>query len=181
MAIPRLVKNYKHGSNSNLSLWTKAVVIVVVLILVAGATVLAKQLAPERLVPSSIQKRITSTIFLPNSPNVTAKKETVKYDSKTKLLSYQAAAFGITTVISEQPTPDTFTDIPQVYDKVLESWKQYEKFDTASGTVYLTRPGDQGGKEVGVMNSKGTLMFVKPEKDLSDDQWRQFFKSLKAL
>jgi len=29
-----------------------------------------------------------------------------------------------------------------------------------------------------VMSTKGTLMFVKPERDLSDDQWRKLFNSL---
>jgi hypothetical protein len=47
--------------------------------------------------------------------------------------------------------------------------------------VYLIRPGEQNGKEVGVLNSKGTLMFIKADKDLSGDQWKQLFNNLDII
>jgi hypothetical protein len=115
---------------------------------------------------------------MPSGGQVENKEGTVKYDSKLKLLSYQSSAFGINTTVSEQPTPDSFNDIPAVYQKVLDSWKEYASFGNSNGTVYLTRPGDQNGKEVGVLNSKGTLMFIKADKDLSNDQWKQLFNNL---
>ena len=31
------------------------------------------------------------------------------------------------------------------------------------------------------MNAKGTLMFVKPERDLSDDQWRKLFNGFEVV
>jgi hypothetical protein len=181
MAILRVVRGYKHGSKNTMPLWTKGAVTIVALVLIAGATMLAKQLAPEPVVPSNIQKAVTSTIFLPNSPSTVTKRETVKYDSKTKLLSYEAIAFGVNSVVSEQPTPESFTDIPQVYDKFIDNLQQYKSFDTANGKVFLTRPKELKGGQTAVMNSKGTLMFIKPERALSEDQWRQLFKSLKVL
>jgi hypothetical protein len=80
-------------------------------------------------------------------------------------------------VLSEQPTPDSFTDVPQVYDKVVDSMQEYQKFDVDVGTVHLTRPPSLNGKQAAVLNTKGTLLFAKPDKDLSEDQWRRFFNS----
>ena len=154
-----------------------------IFIVLATAVVIAGAVfwfRPRPLIPPEINNQFTSVILVAKNPQVKNNPDTVKYDNKLKLLSYHTTAYGVDTIISEQPTPESFIDIPQVYQKVLESWKQYKSFDTTLGTVYLTRPGDQNGKVVGVLNSKGTLMFVKPEKDLTDDQWRLFFKSLQT-
>jgi hypothetical protein len=133
---------------------------------------------PKPLIPKNIKNEVTSTIFLPKSPQVANDRSTVKYDNNLKLLSFQSTVFGVHSTISEQPTPQQFVDIPETYAKVLDSWNQYSSFDSAQGTVYLTKPKNNGNKQAAVMNSKGTLMFITPDKDLSGDQWRQFFNSL---
>ena len=133
---------------------------------------------PRPFISDKIKNEVTSPIFVPSGQQVQNKKATVKFDDKLKLLSFQSTIYSVNFTISEQPTPESFTDIPQVYQKVLASWKQYGQFDTAVGTVYLTRPGNQNGRQVGVLNAKGTLTFVKADKDLSDDQWRQTFNNL---
>jgi len=69
----------------------------------------------------------------------------------------------------------------QDYDKVVTSMNGYGKFDCDSGTVHLTRPKDLAGKQAAVMNAKGTLMFVKPASDLSEDQWRKLFNGLEVI
>ena len=135
-------------------------------------------LRPKPFVPKGIESKLSSVTFIPVSPQVVNQHATVKYNSNLKLLTYKATVFGVNTVISEQPTPESFTDVPEVYQKVLDSWNQYQAFDTAQGTVYLTRPGGPNANEVGVMNTKGTLMFVKPDKNLTNAQWRQVFNSL---
>ncbi|HXY17805.1 MAG TPA: hypothetical protein VEH48_00050 [Candidatus Nitrosopolaris sp.] len=150
------------------------------LLLLIGVIACVIWLWPKPLIPKDIQNKVTSVIFVPKNPQVINKKGTVKYDSDLKLLSYQATIFGVNTVISEQPTPESFTDIPQVYQKVLDSWNQYETFNTPQGTVYLTRPGKQSNEEVGVMNSKGTFLFIKPDSNFTDSQWRQLFNSLQT-
>jgi hypothetical protein len=149
--------------------------------LLVGVSATVKALWPQPFIPGPIKKQVTSTIFMPSGSQVQNKEGTVKYDSKLKLLSYQSSAFGVNTTVSEQPTPDSFNDIPAVYQKVLDSWKEYASFGNSNGTVYLTRPGEQNGKEVGVLNSKGTLMFIKADKDLSGDQWKQLFNNLDII
>lgn len=138
-------------------------------------------LGPKPPVPAEIKRAVTSTILVPQARNVTVARESMKYDPQLKLLTYSAVAYGIKTIVSQQPTPESFIDIPQVYDKVVASMNEYKKFDTDSGTVHLTRPKDLGGKQAAVMNAKGTLTFVKPERDLSEDQWRKLFNNLAVV
>jgi hypothetical protein len=138
-------------------------------------------LGPKPPVPAEIKSAVTSTILVPQAHDVVVSRESMNYDSQLKLLTYTATAYGVKTVVSEQPTPESFIDIPQVYDKVVTGMNEYGTFDSDSGTVNLTRPKDLGGKQAAVMNTKGTLMFVKPERDLSDDQWRKLFNGLEVI
>jgi hypothetical protein len=138
-------------------------------------------LAPKPPVPVDVKRAVTSTILVPQAREVDVSRESMAYNSQLKLLSFTTVAFGVKAVVSEQPTPESFIDIPQVYDKVVTNMNEYSKFDSDSGTVHLTRPKDLGGKQAAVMNAKGTLMFVKPERDLSDDQWRKLFNGLEVI
>lgn len=137
--------------------------------------------APKPPVPLEIKRAVTSTLLVPKVREVAVERKSMKYDKKIKLLTYTTKAFGVTAVISQQPTPESFIDIPQVYDKVVSGMNEYSKFDSDSGTVHLTRPKELGGKQAAVMNAKGTLMFVKPETDLSEDQWRKMFNNLEII
>lgn len=148
---------------------------------VAGIIGLILWLSPKPFMPKEMERDVTATVFVPDSPDAIAERETVKYDSKIKLLTYQLTIFGVSAVMSQQPTPESFVDIPQSYDKLAENMGSYKHFDTRDGVAHITRPKDMGGKQMGVLKSKGTLMFVKADKDLSDDQWQKFFNSLVVL
>lgn len=138
-------------------------------------------LGPKNPLPSTVRKQANFVILAPVSGPVKVDRESAKYDTALKLLSYKSMFNGVKIVVSEQSTPDSFIDIPQVYDKVVANMQEYSKFDVIAGTVHLTRPKDLGGKQAAVINTKGTLLFAKPTSDLSNDQWRLFFKSVDTL
>src|ERR1700733_7105900 len=104
-------------------------------------------LVPKSLISADIRRQVSSTIFVTNSPDVVARRDTVNYDAGLKLLNYQATAYGVNITISEQPTPDAFADIPQAFDKVTENMGEYKRFDASEGSVRLTRKGTD--KQVG--------------------------------
>ena len=79
--------------------------------------------------------------------------------------------------ITEQPTPDTFTDIPAFSQKFFEQAGEYKSFDSVNGTVHLLHP-QKGVKDAAAMNAKGTLMFVNPQIGFSEDEWRKLCKSI---
>lgn len=151
-------------------------------ILALGAVViLILVLLPKPPIPGKIKQQLTSTLLLPNTRKFPVNRDTTKYDPSIKVLTYKVAAFGKTIIMSEQPTPDQFTDVPQVYQKVLDGMQDYNDFDVNVGGVHLTLPPQLSGVQTAVLNTKGTLIFAKPSGKLSDDQWRQFFTSFQVV
>src|ERR1019366_1869438 len=82
-------------------------------------------LAPKPPVPAEIKSVVTSTIMVPQTRNVEVSRASMSYDSQLKLLTYTVVAYGVKVVVSEQPTPSSFIDIPQVYDKVVANMNEY--------------------------------------------------------
>jgi hypothetical protein len=136
---------------------------------------------PKPPIPGNIKQQLTSTLLVPQDSRFIANRQSVKYDSSLKLLTFNVAAFGQQLVVSEQPTPETFVDIPQVYQKVLDGMNDYYDFDVNIGSVHLTKPPQLKGKQAAVLNAKGTLLFAKPGSGLTQAQWQQFFNSLAVL
>jgi hypothetical protein len=137
-------------------------------------------LRPDPLLPRPLSRQVTSTVFLPNSVDAVINRSSYKYNPSEKVLSLTAGFAGTTMTLSEQPTPDSFTDIPEVYQKVVAQMNNYESFESKDGTVHLTKPSQLAGQQTAVLNAKGTLLFIKPSKNLSTDQWKLFFRSLKT-
>lgn len=147
-------------------------------VLIIAMSAVCFALWPKPALPSSITRQINFTIFMPNAETVSIDKPSIKYDSSLKLLSYNINTLNTRAVVSMQPTPESFTDIPEVYKKIVTTMNEEFKFENDLGTIYITRPSDLKGKQAAVVNAKGTLLFIKPDADLTQDQWRQLFNSL---
>jgi hypothetical protein len=139
--------------------------------------IIALILIPKPPVSNKIKAELTSTLLLPDTSNFPIASRSVKYDSSLKLLSFNATVFGKQIIISEQPTPESFTDVPAVYTKVLDGMNDNYDFDVNVGSVHITTPPQLNGKQAAVLNAKGTLLFAKPSASLSNSQWQQFFTS----
>jgi hypothetical protein len=156
------------------------ILVLALLALVAAAGYLILSHAGNGPIPADIKKSFKALIFYP-SPKDTGFKitpNTVKYDPTSKVVSYVAERAGTKLTVSEQTTPESFVDIPQAYDKLLEKMHGYYSFDSASGKVTLTRPEELKGVQLAVNNNKGTLLFIRSEPDLPPDEWRQMFNSM---
>ncbi len=131
------------------------------------------------LLPGNIRKQVSFVVLYPNSKtHARIDRSSIKYDSPKKILTYTATVASAHVIITNQATPGTFTDVPQLYDKLLVSLHSYNDFTTAAGKVSLTRPPNANNQQVAVVNTQGTLMFVRSDHDLSEDQWRRFFNNL---
>lgn len=135
---------------------------------------------PTSPISSKVKRQLTSTLLMPLDYSVKIDRASVNYDGVGKLLVYNVLTDGTKIVVSEQPTPDQFVDIPGVFDKLVASMNEYKSFDVDVGTVHLTKPKSINGKQAAVLNAKGTLLFAKSEAKLSDDQWRGFFNHLQV-
>ncbi|HET7673809.1 MAG TPA: hypothetical protein VFK11_04855 [Candidatus Saccharimonadales bacterium] len=133
-------------------------------------------LKPRSPIPGNIHKQLTFQPYIVKDSSLKVEDKTYKYDAPQKTFSYvvSGAGFGKLT-ISQQATPQSFIDIPDLYEKLVDSLNRYGAFQNQFGTVYLTKPDGQKSGQTAVVNSSGVLMFIRSEKDLSDDQWRSIF------
>ena len=154
--------------------------LILIVAILGGAILWLRQAHP---IPRYITSQINHIILYPDANSgVTVDTSSFKYDDANKLLSYSAKMGGTAITVSEQATPESFTDIPQAYDKFVSGLGEYGSFDSSLGKVYLTHPKDLNGQQSAVMNTKGTLLFIHPTNgDLSDDQWRKIFNGLRVV
>ncbi len=133
------------------------------------------------VVPALIKNQVSSTILVPIDDVIKVDKDSYKYNDSQKLLSFTARYENNVLTITEQPTPESFTDIPQAFDSLVSQMGEYSKFDTAIGTVHLTSPQNQQNIQIAVLNTKGTLTFVKSESKLEKDEWNDFLNAFEVV
>ena len=137
-------------------------------------------LKPNSPIPKDISSQLKFSPFLASGDaKVLGAVSDVSYSASSEVLAYNLNYDGVKMVVSQQPTPESFTDVPQVYDELLKKLNSQESFEVSIGKVSITLPTELKGGQTAVMNSKGVLMFVKPDKNLTRDQWRDFFSKLK--
>jgi hypothetical protein len=109
--------------------------------------------------------------------------ESASFDKTSGVVStsYKQAANKTIVVVTQQASPDVFSDVPQQYSRVLSSLNEYAELQTSFGAVALTHPKELNGSQSAVANKAGTLLFAKPSADLSNDQWKQFFETMRII
>jgi hypothetical protein len=129
-------------------------------------------------IPSDVRKKAAFTIFIPSdSSAIKVDSSTLKYDDSNHGIAYQIAVNGKTVLMSEQATPDSFADGP-AYSYLLQKSQVYDALDTRIGKLSLTHPKELKGAQVGIINPPGTLIFARPTKDLTRDEWSQLFNAM---
>lgn len=154
------------------------------LVLIGVLGVIAKNgLASDDLLPPAVARQVTYPVLMPSDETTTViNPESISFQADADLLSYTAVLeSGAKIFVNQQPTPESFVDIPQAYDKLIASLQPYANFESINGKVSLTKPKEFNGQQSAVMNAKGTLMFVRSEAELSDDQWRKVFNNLRII
>jgi len=138
--------------------------------------------ASNQPIPQRTLKQAGFGIWYPTNKTLGLKvdRDTIKFSQSgsDKLVTFIARNDSNNLSFTEQPLPESFIDVPQLYDKMIEKLRGYSSFDSVNGTVSVTRPEELKGGQTAVMKSKGTLLFVKPDKDVSIDDWRQIMNNL---
>jgi hypothetical protein len=133
---------------------------------------------PSSPFSNDIKRQVSFVILYPgSSQNYKVDKSTIKFSPATKLLSFQATGPSQTLSVTEQPEPDQINDIPGYLPKLTQLLNTYTTFGSDNGTAYLTHPTELRGQQSALFIGKGTMIFAHPSKNMSDDQWRQFFNS----
>ena len=140
-------------------------------------------LASDDTLPPAIAQQVTHPVFMPgDDTTATVERPSINFQADADLLSYTATLMsGAKIFVNQQPTPESFIDIPQAYDKLLGSLQPYANFESLNGKVTLTKPKELQGEQSAVMNTKGTLMFIRSDTEISQDDWRKLFNNLKII
>ena len=152
----------------------------VVLVVIAAAVILGIKLSTP-IVPGAIKKQVSIVILYPSSDGFKVEAGSWKYNSSLGLLSYLVSRGNTKLTISEQSSPPEFSEVPGTLDRLTSHLNTYSDFDTIQGHAYLTHPIELKGGQSALMNTKGTLLFAKPNHALSDSEWRDFFNSLDII
>jgi hypothetical protein len=157
--------------------------IILIAIVAAGATYGVIYFLNSRsptIIPASIKQHIAFQVLAPNiSSGVwTVPENLVSYNKSQGVLSLTAVSSSNKMVLSEQPTPQIFTNIPQYYPTLVSGMRSYAQLQVGLGTLYLTHPKGLGGTQTAVMNTSGTLLFIRPLHNMSASEWQSFFNNL---
>lgn len=172
---------YAHGLGKKRKTHLIPILVAAVCLIVVGFGAWAYWQKHANPLPKYIIKEISFPVFYPTSQSpVIVNKSSFKYDSSTKVLSFIVTDAGQSITVTEQATPESFVDVPQVYTTLINSLNNYSSFDSLQGQVNLTYPKQFNNmQQSAVMNAKGTLMFAHDiASDLSNAQWQQFFNDL---
>lgn len=158
---------------------------VIILALIIGGLVALKYSINRTagIIPPSIKQQIAFQIYVTTNGNKqwATDKQSIKYDSSQGILSYTASSINNNLYITEQNTPSQFSDIPQYYPTLVSKLNEYSEVQTNLGTLALTHPTELKGIQTVVINSHGTLMFIRPQNNLTDNQWALFINSLDVI
>lgn len=150
-----------------------------VLMMAAVGGLILHERSKNTLIPASVQEQISYGVYLPEDSDIRIQPDSVEFEPQSKGISYvmQAAKTGDKYTVSQQATPEEFTDIPEYLPKLIERMGNYATIDTVLGKVYLTKKQEADSKQIAVMNEKGTLVFVQADRDLTNNEWRALFKN----
>lgn len=146
----------------------------VLLVTVVAVVVVTR---PKPIISGSIVHKAGFQIFYPTDKQIAV--TSVQYDEMNHGVSYKAALHGKQITVSEQATPQIFSDGP-VYAYKLQQSHEFASFDTDAGHVSLTKPDELKGQVVAVVNAKGTLLFARSNQSVSTDEWKLLFNAMQT-
>jgi len=153
-----------------------ALLFVLLALVIFGIWLLHRDADP---IPRKVRKQISFSILEPQPKTAWyLDPKSISYSTRTNVLTMTAKSSESSLSINEQAQPDVFNDVPQYYSSLLNKLNQYDDLHTDIGTVTLTHPKELNGGQTAVLNLKQTLIFVKPSKNLSESQWKDFFNSM---
>lgn len=159
------------------------IISVLAIVVVVAALIFVRINRDEQFkIPPSIAKQLNFPVVFLKNPKDSYKVDetTIKYAGQpdgSQVFSFVVYSPTSRITISEQAYPEAL-----IYDKLTNSLNPYSEIGTLYGNVTLGRPKDNGGKQLAAVKyTDSTLIFAKPDSDLSDNAWRILFNDLVTL
>jgi hypothetical protein len=158
----------------------KLLFIPALIFILAGCIFLLAHKQAKNPLPPAIKSRISYRFVYPAKTN-SISQVSYKYQADQSVLTFSSHAEGTKVVFIEQPAPASLGAGNQIYFPAI-GIHPYAQFQSKLGPVALTKfykPNtlDPAG-QTGILAAHGTLVIAHPDKDLSNDQWKNLFNSL---
>jgi hypothetical protein len=167
--------------------WQRIVLWMLIFFIIAAGSIAAFRYATRVVspLPKDIQSQLTFAPFVVEDSEKYRSNgfKFSKAEDDTQIFSYIVDIQGGPTISFSQYTqPPQFTDIPEYKDRFLTNVaKQYATVATSNGTIYLGRMEKQANKQLAVMIEKGLLVFMAPDPEMNEAQWRSLGDKLELL
>lgn len=157
----------------------RAVIIWLIVLLVLSAVIFGGYLYFNRdtnPIPQQLRSQLTFSPFVIPSDSKDFPTSDYKFsptEGELQILSYLIKFQNNTVSVSEYPQPPEYTDIPDYKNQFLMSQiNQYSSVSSSNGTIYLGKAVKQNNKQLALMIERGLLVFLSPDRELTDQQWR---------
>jgi uncharacterized protein YxeA len=165
----------------NIRIPKKVLVLLLVLIVAVLGGVYYSRQTDKNPLPDNIRGVVSYKVIYPSSTKqIDAKSFNYQTDKKT--LSFKVNTKTGNVVFTEQAAPDALGSDTQAYYPAL-GIHPYAQFKISLGQVALTKFWQSGNlKPAGqsaVLASGGTFLIAHSEKNLTNNQWKELFKSAK--
>jgi hypothetical protein len=165
----------------NIRIPKKALTLLLVLTIAVSVGVYYSKQYNKNPLPENIRGVVSYKVVYPsNTKQIDSKSFNYQTDKKT--LSFKVNTGASNVVFTEQQAPNALGSDTQAYYPAL-GIHPYAQFKTKLGQVALTKFWQSGNlKPVGqsaVLASNGTFLIAHTEKNLTNDQWKNLFQSLK--
>jgi len=165
----------------NLRIGKKAVLVILVIFVTAGAVVFYELNSNKNPLPQSIKDQLSYKVIYPSDANK-IDISSYNYQKDKKILSFNVKRSNNNIVFTEQPTPENLGSAQETYYPAL-GIHPYAQFKVSLGNVALTKfwqsktlkPEGQSG----VLASGGTFLVAHSDKNLTNAEWKDLFESLK--
>src|SRR5947209_6400120 len=107
-------------------------------------------------IPTAIRAQLNFAPLSVKAQNRITDISSAKFDVPSKLLTYIQYMDGAKLIISQQPSPDAFSDVPQYFNALTDKLHGKESFDSVNGQVHIVYPTELKGGQTAIMNTKGT-------------------------
>ncbi len=173
-----MIGNRKYVAGRRQSTRTPIIIALLSLLIVIGVTVTIWQIRrqPQPVLPSIASQLQFSPFVVTHSGGSSVVSQ--KYDKDSQVYFFvMKTSRGDEFTVSEQASPVNFSEIPDLYTKLLDGMHKYDTVETANGTVNLVQP--KPGQSEAVMNERGVLMFIHSDlANVSKSTWKQAVESL---
>lgn len=157
------------------------IALLALIIVIVSSLALTKN-SEDSPIPNEIMNKINFLVYYPNNEQTwTTDESKTEFDTESGVLLLNSNDQTATIILSQQSSPEVFNDVPDQYQRMLNTLNQYAEISTSFGTITLTKPAELKGGQSAVGNLNGTLLFAKPDRDLSMQEWENFFKSMEVI